>query len=42
MGPPHLEELDTDFTLQDTKNRVMRKNNTTLDTDGKSNIYGKY
>lgn len=42
MGPPHLEELQTDFTLQETENRVTRKNNKTLDTHGKSNICGKY
>lgn len=42
MGPPHLEELDTDFTLQKTENRVTRKNNKTLDTQAKSNICGRY
>jgi hypothetical protein len=35
MGPLHLEELDTDFTLQEPQKRVKGTNNKTLDTDGK-------
>jgi hypothetical protein len=42
MGPSHLEESDTDFTLQETENRVMRMNNKTPDTDGIPNTCAKY
>jgi hypothetical protein len=41
MGPPHREGSDTDFTLQDIENRIMRMNNKTLDTDGIPKTYGK-